>query len=463
MPQARTYQCPNCNGVLRYDNHIGKLTCDHCGGVFEEGEATAAIPTDSAPVEQAETEHVKTVDEFLEHAPWDLESAGLNVVDYSCPSCGATVVADQSTVSTTCPYCGNNMLVQGIATGENVPAYVLPFTIDKKTAQSKMNEHFQSKWYLPRAFAASLEHMQAVYVPYHLYDIDVDGWADYIAYNRVQSENSTYYYYHGAQRAAEASFVKIPVDGSSKMPDGHMDAIAPFDFGKLRPFSAEYIAGYLTEVPDEDAEQCYPKAERLAKGSFENDMANDVVRSEKKIDGIEKVIKHETNIHRKGTASCVLPVWLAHCTWEAHDMLFAVNGDTGRCVGDLPVSRVKRWGTVLGVGIVLAVIAVFLIIAWLNASKHGNSDVIKDIVGFAVVATFLVPWLIDKYFMAQMRTANEATDAKMSYDSDGLVVTKRWFNKKRYGSVEKAERKMYEKLGEEARGELDGKTHIWDD
>ena len=36
------------------------------------------------------------------------------------------------------------------------------------------------------------------------------------------------------------------------MPDGHMDAIEPFDYDALRPFSVAYMPGYIANRYDED-------------------------------------------------------------------------------------------------------------------------------------------------------------------------------------------------------------------
>jgi len=35
----------------------------------------------------------------------EAEAEGLN--SYSCPTCGAELVCDETTAATTCPYCGN--------------------------------------------------------------------------------------------------------------------------------------------------------------------------------------------------------------------------------------------------------------------------------------------------------------------------------------------------------------------
>ena len=425
MPKATTYQCPNCNGVLEFDTASGHLTCEYCGHTFEEGEFERELPIDGEAVEAGETTHVKTVDEFLEAAPWRVASEGYaNAVTYSCPSCGAGVVADQSTVSTACPYCGNNMLVQGIATSDNVPRYVMPFTVTKDDAEARMREHFQHKWYLSRAFDASLEHMQGVYVPYHLYDINVSGWANYVGYEATtDGEGNTDKSYCAIRRAGHASFKKIPIDGSSKMPDAHMDAIAPFDFGKLRDFSASYVAGYLTEVPDEDVMACYPRAEQRARKKFENDLRADA-KSERDVNGIEEVVAHETQVVPVGGTSCVLPVWLAHCAWEGNQMLFAVNGDTGRCVGDLPIDGKRRAMTIAITALVVALLAFAGSFVLLDKGSNITGYVIGAVIGIVVITL-----LVDAHFKGQMRTAVEATGAGMSYDDEGLVVTERWCSK----------------------------------
>ena len=449
MANASTYQCPNCDGVLQFNAATGMLECEFCGGVFTGDQIAKAIPMDAAPHEVMEAQHVKTVEEFLDNAPWQITNEGTaaatTVVRYSCPSCGAGIVADQSTISTSCPYCGNNMFVAGIASQENIPHWIIPFSVTREQADALMHQHFLHKWYLSRKFSASLQHMQAVYVPYYLYDINVNGWADYIAYNKVESDNSTSYFYYGFKRAGNASFQKVPVDGSSKMPDAHMDAIAPFNFANMRAFAPGYAAGYLMEVADESVEMCQERAESLARNSFEEDMKQDVL-DEKKIDGIEQVVSHETTVQTTDAKSCVLPVWLMHCTWEEKQMLFAVNGETGKCVGDLPISSPRR-GLTVGVLVVLLAVLAFMAISGLTDGWR-ETEHMGGIIGGAIAIVALIPISVDHHFKKQMLTAVEATNAGMSYDSQGLVITERWRTAKSYGSKKKALTKLEERNAE---------------
>ena len=434
MAKAVTYQCPNCNGVMTFDAATGHLVCEFCGAVFEQGEAEVDLPVADKDVQRQETTHAQTVSDFLERAPWEVTADGtVGAVVYSCPSCAAEVAADQSVVSTSCPYCGNNMLVAGLATKDNIPQYVLPFSVTKEQAEQRMRQHFEHKWYLSRAFDAQLAHMQGVYVPYHLYDMSVQGRADYIGYYEVSDDDGhdTKYYY-AIKRAGHATFTRVPVDGSSKMPDGHMDAIAPFGFDHLQDFSASYAAGFLMEVADEDADECRPRAEQRVRTSFEQDLKADA-RKERNVEGIEEVVTQETNVRLDNTSSCVLPVWLMHCTWEDVQMLFAVNGETGKCVGDLPVDKRRRTLTIIATVAVLVILSLMLYLFIFIDDEDG----FKFLIGAAVL-TLIATLMVDGHFMSQMHTAVEATNASMSYDDEGLVVTERWRSKHRYHSIHKA-------------------------
>ena len=51
----------------------------------------------------------------------------------------------------------------------------------------------------------------------------------------------------GAGPAMTLQFMGVPVDGSTKMPNGHMDAIEPYDYCAFQPFSTAYLPGYMAD------------------------------------------------------------------------------------------------------------------------------------------------------------------------------------------------------------------------
>lgn len=267
-----------------------------------------------------------------------------------------------------------------------------------------------------------------MYIPYHLYDMHVEGRADYVGYEThtwTDKDGDTHEerFYYAIKRAGHASFDRVPIDGSSKMPDGHMDAIAPFFFDKMKEFSPSYVAGYLMEVADEDRDACLPKARERVRTSFVEDLKADAC-NEVKIDGIEEMVSSSEDVTLRGVTDAVLPVWMMHCTWDDHVMLFAVNGDTGKCVGDLPVEGKRRVATISAIVGTLSVISIILFVTLI--SGDADMDDVMKFIGGALAVIVFVTFFADAHFMGQMHTAVEATNASMSYDSEGLVVTDRW-------------------------------------
>ncbi len=57
------------------------------------------------------------------------------------------------------------------------------------------------------------------------------------------------------------------------------------------------------------------------------------------------------------------PVWILNTTWNGQNYRFAMNGQTGKFVGDLPVDKGAFWRWLIGIGL-LAAAAVFLVL-WL--------------------------------------------------------------------------------------------------
>ena len=70
------------------------------------------------------------------------------------------------------------------------------------------------------------------------------------------------------------------------------------------------------------------------------------------------------NINRGAVHYAMLPVWLLNTKWNGKDYLFAMNGQTGKLVGNLPADKAKAAGMFLGitggVGFVLSILWILL-------------------------------------------------------------------------------------------------------
>lgn len=63
------------------------------------------------------------------------------------------------------------------------------------------------------------------------------------------------------------------VDGSTKMPNGHMDAIEPYDYRVFQPFSTAYLPGYMADKYDEDADTCQARAHSRMQNSVSSELS----------------------------------------------------------------------------------------------------------------------------------------------------------------------------------------------
>lgn len=207
MPtQVTNYQCPACTGPLHYSAKSGKLECDYCGSSFDvadiealyahkEAEAAAAKQAADAKADAAaaaKAEAAQAAAQSGDAGDWD--TSGLSrdwgaeagtLRAYSCPSCGAELICDESTAATSCPYCGNPTVVPGQFSGALRPDFILPFRLTKDDAVQALRAHYKGKPFLPKSFTSAnhIEQIQGVYVPFWLFDGGAEGSASYRASN----------------------------------------------------------------------------------------------------------------------------------------------------------------------------------------------------------------------------------------------------------------------------------------
>ncbi len=339
---VQTYKCPNCGGPLRFDPDAGKLLCDSCGGQFDAGRELEA--TDhfdwGAYKQQLQQDHLE------------------NTRVYVCTACGAEIEADAATAATHCPYCDNNVVLSDKRSGGLKPNGVIPFRITPKQLPDVVKNFYKGKHLLPNNFfqKSKLDNIQGVYVPFWLYDCTAAGGMNFSGQVSTQYRDGKYDVhetkYYRLERDGRMRFVNIPVDGSKRMDDDLMDSVEPFDFSELRDFDSSYLAGYLAERFEDDPDDCLPRASTRLQNS-----AADVLRSTCSGYSAVTMERNGMRIESAAVRYVLLPVYVLNCSYAGKSYRFAVNGQTGKIVGDLPVSRGKSMGYFFGVMAGVAAVA----------------------------------------------------------------------------------------------------------
>ena len=333
MSDLLEYKCPCCGGAIEFNSTLQKMKCPYCDTEFdmetvkEFNEAAANQQSDELNWESASDNSWK-----------EDEASGMSV--YICQSCGGEIVADESTGASSCPFCGNPVVMSGKFSGTLRPDFIIPFKLDKKAAKAAYQKHLEGKAFVPSVFKEEnhIDEIKGLYVPFWLFDGDVDADVRYKATKVRMWSDHDYDYtetsYYSVERSGEMTFASVPVDGSEKMADDLMESIEPFKISESVDFQTAYLSGYLADKYDVSEKESINRAHDRMKKSAEEVLADTVK-------GYASVVPENTNVNISGGKAqyALYPVWILNTTWKDKKYIFAMNGQTGKMTGDLPIDR----------------------------------------------------------------------------------------------------------------------------
>lgn len=337
---------------MHFDSATGKLQCDYCGGSYDVSEieamyadknAAAVNAADKAEESRAAAEG-DSVDGWqpdTSGTEWDDNESGVKA--YNCPSCGAELICDDTTAATSCPYCDNPTIIPSSVSGSLKPDAIVPFKLDKEQAKEAFRAHLKGKKLLPKLFSAEnhLDEIKGLYVPFWLFDASADASITYSG-EQIRTWSDDDYNYtettvFDLYRSGSIEFENVPVDGAEKMDNDLMESVEPFDLTQAVDFKTAYLAGYLADKYDVAAKDCVDRANVRMQQSVKDAFLS-TTRA------YSSVTPRSSYVHvNKGRARYVLlPVWVLNTTWRGEKYVFAMNGQTGKFVGNLPCDKALR-------------------------------------------------------------------------------------------------------------------------
>ncbi|MBF8807461.1 MAG: TFIIB-type zinc ribbon-containing protein [Enterococcus lacertideformus] len=389
-----THKCPNCGGPLTFDPKDQKFHCDYCLNIYTEAEVSqyeqaqkeaqgVGLENQGPTKETAETDFTFTADEQLnqmneaELKAFE-EAGGLTDANdqatpaedrteedtmelFLCPSCGAEIVTDATTAATYCYYCHNPVVLSGRLSGQFLPNKVLPFAVEKEEAVEKFLDWTKKKWFIPKAFfnKEQIDKLTGVYFPYWATDATVAGSLQangtVIRIWRVGDIEYTETKQFAVHREGTLSFKELVKNALSKNTQQKMvEAVQPFPLNKAIDFKSQYLAGFQAEKRDIEYESI--------KSQVQHELQD---YSEKLLRDTANGYTTLTNVHTSADITSekneyvLLPVWLV--TYHSSNAnkkvyYYAMNGQTGKVSGVLPISHKKLGLTAFGLFTVLAIL-----------------------------------------------------------------------------------------------------------
>lgn len=339
---AISYDCLNCGGPLQYDAEKQKFYCDFCRGTFTEQDIQEHYKelNDMLDAEHQSEEQTAEDDDFFNNAAF-----------YECSTCGAEVMADKNTAATFCVYCHNPVVLSNRLAGEYKPTKVIPFKISEEDAKKRFMDFCKKKKFLPGDFlsSAQLDMMKGVYYPYWLVDTLKKGGI--IATGKKTREwTEGDYEYKEVKTYRIKRFGRIDFRGyphTALREDDNLNALKyvnPYDDEEFRPFTMPYLTGFLAEKRDVERADIQSEVDKELEG-----YAQKIYRDS--IEGYEGVtvdslrLKTLTEKWEYG----MMPVWLMTFKYNGQDFLYAMNGQTGKNYGELPLDKKKLALAAVGV------------------------------------------------------------------------------------------------------------------
>lgn len=323
------YKCPNCDSGLEYDAKTHIFHCDYCLSDFTADEL------EEIKIKKYENELKQQLGntdiEFEEHA-----------VLYSCPSCGAEIITDDNTAATFCYYCHNPVVLSGRLSGDMEPDYIIPFKIDKEEAEKRFYQWIRNKRFLPKGFVneKSVQKLCGVYYPYWMTDCSVNGMYTatgknikvWIAGDLEYTETKIY----DIKRGGVIHFDNIKNFAMTGKQIKLATAVQPFKDEEIEKFKMSYLSGFLAEKRNVETTDIAEKVEQQVKKYstriFEDSVGGYNFLSNKNISA--EIISSKWEY-------ILLPVWVLTYVSNGKTYYYALNGQTGKAVGELPVSKIK--------------------------------------------------------------------------------------------------------------------------
>ncbi|MDR1559437.1 MAG: zinc ribbon domain-containing protein [Clostridiales bacterium] len=334
------YSCINCGGGVRFDISGQKFVCDHCGSKFTLEQMNKAFPDDdrgSLWNTVKENSERSGDPEIIRVSHTKEEEASVQA--YNCPACGAEVMSGDSLSAAFCAYCGNPVTVtEKLLSAESLPSRLIPFKLTKEEAINIFLAKCKGKPLLPKSFktAAKLGDFQSVYIPFYLYDSACSASVTARCQNVSTWSDSDYRYTktdtYEARRAGAMDFTGVPVDVSEKIDDSFMRAVEPFDMSAITGFSQKYLSGHFAESATTKPEALKETLYSRLSSPAQNALLSTVTGY-----GSVTLESGNVSIDKAESEYVMFPVWTLTRVFNGVTYIYAINGQTGKFAGKLPV------------------------------------------------------------------------------------------------------------------------------
>lgn len=297
---------------------------------------------------------------------------------FRCENCGAEMAVDPDQRSYTCAFCDSSYVIELApeASGRQAPEFVIGFTVTPERAMERFDRWLkENRWFRPGDLkgARIAEKLKGVYLPFWSFSMLAESrwsasigeyWYRTETYTTVRNGKTV----TKTRRVRETEWWPLSgrhhryysgylVSGSRGLGQQEADRIKPFHLAALKRYEPFFLAGWLSEEYSIEREQaldvCKQEFYRREQQNVDTMLPGDTQRS----------VQVETHFSDVNSDLILLPIYLLSYRYGNKLYRFLLNGQTGKCAGDKPLSWPKI-ALAVGVGIVAIALLVLLFAAF---------------------------------------------------------------------------------------------------
>ena len=313
MSDLTEYKCPNCGAPLKYNIETQKMVCIFCANAYD---------LDYVRYHLDEVTDIKSENsDWTERTQNRKDTVKQQLVEYSCPSCGGSIITFSNRTKAKCPFCNNELVVAAGFKGDIRPDKVIPFSKTRKDFADAYWGYIANSKYIPIEFKDRNFTKKVIgrYIPIWLYSCSC---------STKERSPST----------AEFILEDYPIPGTNFDHDVFYE-IEPFRYNEAEDFTESCLMGFYASRYTIGAEKAMNNDDREIQKYASMHFSDTAQDCDTKFEGEQ----HLTIIDKKLTYYLV-PVWMIKVQYKNKEYTFAMNGQTGEFVGGELFLEYRRMG-----------------------------------------------------------------------------------------------------------------------
>ncbi len=311
------YQCPGCGGALKFDIPSQNMKCDQCQNLVDPY---------SLRIEEGATD---TYDATI----------------FTCSHCGGEIISTDNSVTEFCSFCGAHTVLESRLCSIKRPNYIIPFKISKEQCKEIYKKHLGKSFFTPKAYKNTefIDSFRGIYMPYWAYHVEQQAPVEVPAVHTYRRGDYRITDHYALNFDVDAYYKGLSYDASSSFYDSISEYIGPYQVKNMKEFHPAIMSGFYGDTMDIPSEvYCTDAFEYANEITF--DAVNDIPEYRKlRISVPDTVSQCNYTLDTKLASidSTMYPVWFMSYRNGNRVAYATINGQTGKIVTDLPISKGK--------------------------------------------------------------------------------------------------------------------------